>query len=215
MNGIIRKDIFIYLAYLAIVPFQILYWHITRSGLDSTIVFIMTGWINIVMLGSILGVEMNEMKNGGYMFLAALPVTARDIVRAKFAVILVISAIYGFAAWFAFAGLEAPPGYLEFARRWLLLNAATALGTAGLVYWAVFRYGLERAMYLLGGLLAFTVIVPIGLNELVIRGYLGGSSAVFRLAGTAGNLLLLAAGAAVYLAFYKLSVRAMEGDLRS
>ena len=55
MFGIIKKDWFFYIGYLMMLPLQMLYWHTTRMQLDTTVVFITTGWLYIVTLGSLLG----------------------------------------------------------------------------------------------------------------------------------------------------------------
>lgn len=60
--------------------------------------------------------------------------------------------------------------------------------------------------------IGFLMVIPIGLNELVIRGYLNDRSAIFRLAGAAGNGLLLVVGTAVFFSFYYFSVRALERE---
>ncbi len=213
MFGLIKKDWYFYLGYLAIIPLQMAYWMTTRMQLDSTVVFLMTGWLYIVVIGSIFGVEMNESKNRGYAFLSTLPVTAREIVGAKLIPIFVITAVYVLVTYLSFSSLEVEPVYLALSRKWLLFNAGFALGTAGLVYWLIFRYGLEKAIYLQGVLFLFAFIIPIGLNELVIRGYLDDSSAIFRLAGATGNWVLLMAGAIVFFIFYHISVLALEREV--
>ena len=213
MFGIMKKDWLYYIGFLSMVPLQLLYWHTTRMQLDTTVVFMMTGWIYIVIVGSIFGVEMNEAKSHGYRFLAALPVTAREIVAAKLIPIFAVSGIYVIATYFTFSSLEVDPAYLDLARKWLLFNAAFALGVAGAIYWLIFRHGLEKAIYLQAVLFLFAFLVPIALNEAVIRGYLDDSSAIFRLVRLTGNGYLLLAGALVYLAFYHFAVRAFEREV--
>jgi len=117
--------------------------------------------------------------------------------------------------YFAFASLEVSPAYLALSRKWLLFNAAFALLLTGTLYWFVFRFGFEKAVYLQAALFGLAFIVPIGLNELVIRGYLDDTSAIFRLARAAGNGSLLVAGAAVYLFCYYISVRTFERKARA
>jgi len=215
MFGIIKKDWLFYIGYLMLLPLQILYWHTTRMQLDTTVVFMTTGWLYIVTLGVLLGVEMNEMKNRGYSFLSTLPLSSREIVGAKFIPIFLMTAIYVTFTYFAFASLEVSPAYLALSRKWLLFNAAFALLLTGTLYWFVFRFGFEKAVYLQAALFGLAFIVPIGLNELVIRGYLDDTSAIFRLARAAGNGSLLVAGAAVYLFCYYISVRTFERKARA
>jgi len=215
MFGIIRKDWAFYAGYLMLLPLQIIYWHATRRQLDTTVVFITAGWLYIVTLGGILGVEMNEMKNRGYRFLATLPVSSREIVGAKFVAVLLMAAIYVAFSYSAFGTLDAGNGQLALSRKWLVFNAAFALILSGAVYWSIFRFGFEKAIYLQATLFMLAFVVPIGLNELVIRGYMNDSSAIFRLAGATGNIFLITAGIAAYIVFYFLSVKTVEGDMRS
>jgi hypothetical protein len=212
MLGLMKKDWLHYIGFLMVIPLQFAYWKTTRMQLDTTVVFMMTGWLYIVILGIIFGVEMNETKNRGYAFLASLPITAREIVGAKLIPIFVISAVYVLATYFSFSSLEVEPVHLALSRKWLLFNAGFAICMAGLLYWFIFRYGLDKAMYLQGILFLFSFIVPIGLNELVIRGYIDQSSAIFRMAGSAGNGSLLVLGSAVFFWFYHISVRALERE---
>ena len=131
---------------------------------------------------------------------------------AKFIPILLMTAIYTTFTYFAFAGLEVSPEYLALSRKWLLFNTVFALLLTGTVYWFVFRFGFERTVYMQAALFGFAFLVPIALNELVTRGYLTESSAIFRLARSAGNGSLILAGAAVYLICYFVSVRTYERE---
>jgi hypothetical protein len=210
MFWIVKKDWAFYLGYLLMLPAMLVYWHATRDRLDTTAVFLTTGWIYVVTLGAILGVEVNESKNRGYSFLATLPLSAAEIVGAKFAAIFVVDVIYLSGAYLVFTGVDVKSGFLSISREWLVLNSAISLTACGAVYWSIFRYGFERAVYLLGAMFALSFIVPIGLNEMAIRGYIGSSSTVFRASGALGAGSLLAAAAIAYVFFYIVSVRTME-----
>lgn len=215
MFGLMKKDWYFYLGYLAVVPLQMLYWQTTRMELDSTVVFMTTGWIYIVILGTIFGVEMNEMKSRGYRFLSTLPISSGEIVAAKLIPVFIMTVIYVTATYFSFNSLEVEPAHLALSRKWLFFNAAFALGIAGMLYWFIFRFGLEKAIYLQAVMFVLAFVVPIGLNELVIRGYLTDSSVIFGLARSTGNGFLLMAGAAVYFVFFRVSVRALEREVQA
>jgi len=158
---------------------------------------------------------MNEMKNRGYRFLSTLPISSGEIVAAKLLPVFIMTVIYMTVTYFAFNNLVVEPVYLALSRKWLFSNAAFALGIAGMLYWFIFRFGLEKAVYLQAVMFVLAFVVPIGLNELVIRGYLTDSSAIFRLARSTGNGFLLLTGAAVYFVFYRLSVRALEREVQA
>jgi hypothetical protein len=210
MLGILKKDWYFYIGYLVMVPLQMLYYHTTRMQLDTTVVFMMTGWMFIMVLGSVFGVEMTEIKNRGYFFLATLPVSAREIVTAKLAAVFAMLVIYVSVTWFSFARLEVPAEYLVLSRKWLLLNWAFALVMTGSVYWFTFRFGFEKAVYLQGILFLFAFLVPILLNELVIRDHLTEASGLYRFFSSIDNAAIIAVGVALFLVFWFVSVRTLE-----
>jgi hypothetical protein len=212
MLGIMKKDWLFYLGYLLMLPMQLLYWHTTRKHLDTTVVFMVTGWLYIVILGSMLGVEMNEMKNRGYLFLAALPVRAREIVGGKLIPILVLTVTYVLVTYFTLSGLEAQPEHLALSRKWLILNGALALGMAGVIYWIIFRFGFEKAVYLQAILFALAFVAPIALNELVIRGHINEASEIVRLAESVSNGVIILAGIVIFIATCCLSARTLERE---
>jgi hypothetical protein len=133
-------------------------------------------------------------------------------VASKFIPIFLVTVIYAGVSYFWFASLEVTPAYLAMSRTWLVFNAAFSLLLTGIVYWFVFRFGFEKAVYLQATLFGLAFIVPIGLNELVIRGYLDESSAVFGIPGLIGNGALLVAGVAIYFFCHYLSVRTFDRE---
>ncbi len=207
MTGIIRKDMLYYLGNLALLPLMLLYWYATRTSLDTTVVFMSSGWLFIVVLGAIIGIEVNESRNRGYDILASLPIRPAEIAAAKLLPVLAMTGLYSATVYFMFAGFESDPSFLAMARKWLLFNSAAAVCTAGLIYWFVFRFGLEKAVYLQGALLMVALLAPIAMNELVIRGYVDLSWSIFRITGSPHILL---AGLAVLLVFYRMAVDALE-----
>ena len=210
MWGIIKKDWYFYIGYLAMIPLQLLYYQTTRMRLDTTVVFMMTGWMYIVVIGSVLGVEMNEMKNRGYFFLATLPVSAKEIVAAKLTSVFALLVIYVSVTWFSFAWLEVPAEYLALSRKWLLMNSAAAMVMTGCIYWSIFRFGFGKAVYFQAGLFMMAFLAPIIFNELVIRGNLTESSPVYRAASSIGNGSIVLAGIVLFLLMWFVSVRTLE-----
>lgn len=215
MFGIMKKDWFSYIGILLALPFLMLYWHMARMQLDSNVVFMMTGWIYIVTFITMFGVETNEMKNRGYSFLATLPLSPREIVGAKFISILVTISIYVTVAYFTFDNLEISPALIALSRKLLLFNATFALLLTGTMYWFIFRFGFEKMIILKVVIflaLLLGALTAIALEELFTREHLIESSAVLRIAGSAGNGSILAVGAAVYLICYFVSVRTYERE---
>jgi len=210
MLGIIRKDLLFTLGYLLLLPLMLAYWFMTRRELDTTAVFMMSAWIYIVTFGSMTAVEMNELKSRGYLFLRTLPVTPLEIVAGKLIPVFVQAAVYAAVLYFAFAVFESSPEWLAFARSWLVFNSTLAMVLTACVYWVTFRYGFEKGAYLVGFLLMLGFISPIFFNELMIRGYIDRSAAIFRFTGDLSGVTVAFIGTAVFLVLSGLSVRAVR-----
>jgi hypothetical protein len=210
MMGIIKKDMLFTLGYLLFLPLMLIYWFATRDALDTTAIFMISSWIYVVTIGSMLGIEVNESKNRGYSFLATLPVSAEEIAAGKLAPVLIQVVVYTAVTYLVYPIFESSPALLDLARNWLLLNSLTALMLTGLVYWLVFRFGFEKAVFLQAIALVLAFLAPIALNELMIRGYLDNTFVLFRIAGTAGSIPMLAAGAVAYFFIYRFSVSTLK-----
>ena len=195
MIGIIKKDLFSYIGIILALPFVMLFWYMMSKQFDSNVVFMINGWLYIIIFITMLGVETSEMNNRGYSFLATLPLSSREIVGAKFISILVTISIYVTVAYFTFGKLEISPAILALSRKLLLFNATFALLFTGTVYWFIFRFGFEKAVILkvvISLALLFGVLMVTALEELFTREYLIESSAVLRIARSAGNGSVLA-----------------------
>jgi hypothetical protein len=215
MFGIMKKDWFSYIGIFLALPFVMFIWHMTRTQLDTNEVFMMTGWLYLIIFFTMFGVEMNEMKNRGYSFLATLPLSPREIVGAKFISILVTISIYVAVAYFTFGNLESSPALLALSRKLLLFNAAFALLLTGTMYWFIFRFGFEKEVILkvvISLALLLGILMVIALDELFTREHLIESLAVLRIARSAGNGSILAVGAVGYLICYFVSVRTYERE---
>ena len=215
MTGIMKKDWVSYIGILLALPFVMLLWNMMSKQPDLNVVFMMIGWLYIIIFITMLGVETNEMNNRGYSFLATLPLSSREIVGAKFISILVTISIYVTIAYFTFGNLEISPAFLALSRKLLLFNATFALLVTGTVYWFIFRFGFEKAVILkvvISLALLFGVLMVTALDVIFTREYLVESLAVLRIARSAGNGSILAVGAAVYLICYFVSVRAYERE---
>ncbi len=215
MFGIMKKDWVSYIGIFLVLPFLMLFWHMTRMQVDTDEVFMMTGWIYTVIFITMLGVEINEMRNGGYSFLATLPLSPREIVGAKFISILVTISIYVTVAYFTLDNLEISTAFLALSRKLLLFNAAFALLLTGTMYWFIFRFGFEKTVILkvvISLALLLGILMVIALNEIFSREHLVESSALLRIAESAGNGSILAVGAVAYLICYFVSVSAYKRE---
>jgi hypothetical protein len=214
MLGIIRKDLIYTAGYMMMLPAMLLYFFATRSALDTNAVFMMTGYIYLVVLGSILITESNEMKNRGYAFLAAIPVTAGEIAAGKLLPIFLQVLLYSSIVHFSFEGFDVSPYWLVMAKKWLLLNALVAMVLSSFIYWLVFRLGFEKAVWLHGALLGIGILSPIAVNETLVRGHIDENFILFRIAEAMNPLLVLAAGAVIFYLAWHFSARELGGEVR-
>jgi hypothetical protein len=215
MFGIIKKDLVFTAGYLLFLPPMMLYWILTRDSLDTTALFMMSAWIFIITLGSMLAVEMNELKSRGYVLLAVLPVGAGEIAAGKLIPAAAQVVVYTSVIYLSFGIFEADPGWTAFARGWLIFNSAVALSVTSFIYWVTARFGFGKASIALGILLAVSFVSPIAFNEMMIRGYIGRSSGIFRMAGGGANIAAAACSTAIFIVMFFLSVRALRGDVRA
>ncbi len=117
MMGIVRKDAGVYaLMLLLVVPGSWLYILATRDTLDFGVVFVVGAFAFLTLMTPVLHNEIGESRNGGYVFLATLPIGRGEIVRGKFAMPLAASCVYALLSLVFFARFEAAGGALAFAR---------------------------------------------------------------------------------------------------
>ena len=84
-----KKNVNFFVFYFVIIVSLIVFLRfITGSTLSLVFVIISGILVFILVFGSTFTNEQYEEKNKGYMFLDTLPVTAREIVEAKFALVL-------------------------------------------------------------------------------------------------------------------------------
>lgn len=85
--------------------------------------------------------EQMESKTNGYTFLFSLPIDAKDIVVAKFMVVLFSAFLYTTFYCAFFSMISRNPDYLNPACSITIINANICLLLSALLYLGIFRYG--------------------------------------------------------------------------
>ena len=109
--------------------------------LSLTFVLYLTSYLMMVVIASIWTHEQWESKTQGYAFLRSLPINARDIVMAKFAVVLLSLFLYTIFHCAAFYTISSNPEYFNPACSVIIISADICLVISALLYLGIFRFG--------------------------------------------------------------------------
>lgn len=123
---------------------------ITGSELSTAFVIISGVLIFALVFGSTFTNEQYEEKNKGYMFLDTLPVTAREIAEAKFALVLLS---VGLCVGFLLILISLSVSSLEttaVARSYVLFTGVACLILAGVNYIGIFALGFTKYLVVVG-----------------------------------------------------------------
>ena len=165
MLGIMKKDAPVYLmmaGFAVVMPALDAFLH----GLSANSVVTTGGWTLILLIAA-AQCEIVEHVTHGYRFLGSLPLTAREIVRAKHALPLALVSLHVIYAGLLFAVLAPAENVRRISRAYLVLNGNLALLVAAALLFLVFRFGLSRAS--MAALIAVPVAGIIVLQESVLR----------------------------------------------
>lgn len=210
MLNIVKKNILRYL--LAPIPaFTFLAVYAFGSGVNNPVNFtrLMGIVIFIVTLAPAVVIEMEEERNRGYAFLATLPVTAREVVRTKFLMMLASIVALGLAGFAILAGMDLPAPLLSETVKILLMSLTLCIVIESLVLTLTYRYG---AMPVLITLLAATFLMNMGTfmwarEGLPGRAFMPGIGRAVKDLGWLYQALFAAAGLAAFFLMMRLAAR--------
>jgi lysylphosphatidylglycerol synthetase-like protein (DUF2156 family) len=151
MWKIMKKNMNFFVFYFAIiVGLIVILRFITGSELSPVFVIISGIFVFFLVFGSTFTNEQYEEKNKGYTFLDTLPVTAREIVEAKYAlVLLAVGLCVGFLViLFSLSG--SAPETIAIARSYVLFLGVVCLILAGLNYIGIFALGFTKFLIVVG-----------------------------------------------------------------
>jgi hypothetical protein len=131
----------------------------TGSGLSTVFVFSSGILVFLVVFGATFMNEQYEEKHRGYAFLDTLPVTAREIVEAKFTLVFLATGFLVVFILLLYSFSSGAQETLVIARSYALLNAVICLILAGVNYIGVFILGFTKYIVIvMSGLLALGFI---------------------------------------------------------
>jgi ABC-type transport system involved in multi-copper enzyme maturation permease subunit len=147
MIHLIKKDLFRVLLYLLPVFLILIFFFLVEGDtLTRKSPYIWVFYMFILVSGALFTIEKNEEKHGGYHFLARLPVTDREIVAAKFILLLlVVLMLLAANLALSFTGLV-PPEFSGIIRLVMVAFGWAYLTGIGLIYVLIFKMGYTRAM---------------------------------------------------------------------
>ena len=123
---------------------------ITGSKLSTSFVIIAGILVFFLVFASTFTNEQYEEKNKGYTFLDTLPVTAREIVEAKYALVLLA---VGFCVGFLVILISlsgSAPETINIARSYVLFMGVVCLIMAGVNYIGIFALGFTKFLVIVG-----------------------------------------------------------------
>lgn len=163
MGPVLRKNILFYVLYICpLLAMLTIYWSTHKSQLDSSFIILQTYWMFLLVLGSMGNSEGFESKNGAYKFLSVLPVTPREIVRAKF--LLVLGGLLFVVSYnmVLFSFFTHNVRYLFALGSFQVLLGMVCLIVAGLMYAGIFRFGFTRMNFVIWGFVILVFGVSVG-----------------------------------------------------
>lgn len=123
---------------------------ITGSELSTVFVIISGVLMFFLVFGSTFTNEQYEEKNKGYIFLGTLPVTAREIVEAKYALaLLAVGLCVGFLVILISLSGSAPET-IALAKSYVLFSGMACLIMAGINYIGIFALGFTKFLIIVG-----------------------------------------------------------------
>ena len=146
-----KKNMNFFVFYFAIfVGLIVILRYITGSELSPVFVIISGIFVFFLVFGSTFTNEQYEEKNKGYTFLDTLPVTAREIIEAKYAlVLLAVGLCVGFLVILISLSGSAPET-MAIARSYVLFMGMICLILAGLNYIGIFTLGFTKYLIVVG-----------------------------------------------------------------
>jgi hypothetical protein len=170
MWKILKKNMNFFVFYFVIITSLIVFLRlITGSKLSTSYVIFAGILVLFLVFGSTFTNEQYEEKNKGYSFLDTLPVTAREIVEAKYAlVLLAVGLCVGFILiLFSISGSS--PEMISTARSYVLFMGVICLILAGVNYIGIFALGFTKFLIIVGMGCLVLAIIP----TIILRTYQG------------------------------------------
>jgi len=146
-----KKNMNYFNFYLVIIAMLIVILRIiTGSELSPVFVIISGIFVFVLVFGSTFTNEQYEEKNKGYMFLDTLPVTAREIVEAKFVLVLLAVGLCVGSLVILISLSGSAPEMAAVSRSYVLFTGVVCLILAGVNYIGIFTLGFTKYLLVVG-----------------------------------------------------------------
>ena len=153
---------------VGLMALMTLYWFLVRKELSGAMVMFQGLWLILAVVGALSVNEKIEEKSQGYNFLRCLPISDREVVLSKFALVLLTTALlvaYNYILYLFFPG----PEYLyTIGRVFVLLCAIFAIVLAAISYTIIFRFGHAVFVKFVWAVMIITMVSSILIFEFVI-----------------------------------------------
>ncbi len=151
MWKIMKKNVNVFVFYFVFVASLIVILKLV-TGNEITTAFVIIAGILVFLLvfASTFTNEQYEEKNKGYAFLDTLPVTAREIVEAKFALVLLAVGLCVGLLMILFSLSASALGTIAIAQSYVLFMGVVCLILAGVNYIGIFALGYTKFLIIVG-----------------------------------------------------------------
>ncbi len=146
-----KKNVNVFIFYFVFVASLIVFLKLI-TGNEITPTFVIIAGILVVLLvfASTFTNEQYEEKNKGYAFLDTLPVTAREIVEAKFALVLLAVGLCVGLLVILFSLSASALETIAIAQSYVLFMGVVCLILAGVNYIGIFALGYTKYLIIVG-----------------------------------------------------------------
>ncbi len=146
-----KKNVNVFVFYFVFVASLIVILKLV-TGNEITTAFVIIAGILVFLLvfASTFTNEQYEEKNKGYAFLDTLPVTAREIVEAKFALVLLAVGLCVGLLMILFSLSASALGTIAIAQSYVLFMGVVCLIMAGVNYIGIFALGYTKFLIFVG-----------------------------------------------------------------
>jgi hypothetical protein len=146
-----KKNVNVFVFYFVFVASLIVFLKLITGNEITTVFVIISGTlVFLLVFASTFTNEQYEEKNKGYAFLDTLPVTAREIVEAKFALVLLAVGLCVGLLVILFSLSASAPETIAISRSYVLFMGVVCLILAGVNYIGIFALGYTKFLIFVG-----------------------------------------------------------------
>jgi hypothetical protein len=145
MSGLLKKDFFWFaMASFVLLPLMLIFERLYTPALSPLLIGFNTGLLVTIMFGPVVITEQEEEKSSGYVLLGSLPITKREIVRAKFLLPLMPLVTWVAGNLALIRSWSGSPEAIATGQSAIVLTGAICLALCGLVYVGILGLGYTR-----------------------------------------------------------------------